>query len=304
MEMELNTLTLRSHAKINLYLSVLHKRPDGYHEIETLMQTVDLTDTLKFTPEAEEVTLTCSNPDVPLDQSNLVYKAVALMRRVYGKTAGLRVHIEKNIPVAAGLAGGSGNAAMTLHALNGLWRLGLTDAELMARAGELGSDVPFCLRGGMAIGRGRGERLEWVDFTPDACFVLVHPPQAVSSAWAYQQLKMGLTNSSSSINLGVSVFRGTGYNDLAKQLRNDLETPVRAAFPVIDRIYAAFHAAGVYSVLMSGSGPTVFGMVPDRSTAEQVAACMRAHGDSSWRVFVTAPSEPYKEIPFQLEIGA
>ena len=175
-------MILYSFAKINLSLHLLGKRPDGYHEIETLMQTVDLADKIRMTECKEGTTVTCSDPIVPSDERNLAYKAIDLIRSTYRITkTGIQVHIDKQIPVASGLAGGSGNAAMTLHGLNKIWSLGLSREQLMALAAKLGSDVPYCLFGGMARASGRGEKVKWLDVENPFYFILINPPIAVSS---------------------------------------------------------------------------------------------------------------------------
>jgi 4-diphosphocytidyl-2-C-methyl-D-erythritol kinase len=282
-------VTLYSFAKINPVLRVLRKRPDGYHDIETVFQTVDLYDTLTFSPQAGGTLLTCTDPAVPTDERNLVCKAVALIRERYGCSAGIRIDIDKRIPVAAGLAGGSGNAAVTLHALNRLWALGLSEETLRDLAARLGADVPFCLSGGTAVGRGRGERLEWIETGCPAHFVLVNPPLSVSSAWAYQHVKIELTNGMPCINLDVSVWRSGDFGQWIRGLHNDLEAPVRAAFPVVDRVRQALLSGGASGAVMSGSGPTVFGVVPDRTVAERVAGRVRRRADARWRVFAVSP---------------
>lgn len=286
--MTMTTLSLHSYAKINLGLRVLRKRPDGYHEIETLMQTVDLTDTITVTAQQSGTTVTCTDPKVPTDERNLVAQAVRLMRDRYGIDAGVRIDIQKRIPVAAGLAGGSGNGAMTLLALNHLWRLALADDELFDLAILLGSDVPFCLTGGTTIARGRGECLEYLDTICPGMFILVNPSCAISSAWAYQHVKIDLTNTHSCINFVVCALRQNDITRLVSRVHNDLEESVLGVFPVVDRVKRTLIDCGAAGALMSGSGPTVFGIVPNRVTAEQVADRVR-QADPQWRVYVVSP---------------
>lgn len=282
-------MILDSYAKINLVLRVLRKRPDGYHDIETILQTVDLTDTLTFTAANVGVHLTCTDPDVPTDHRNLVHKAVALVQARYRRTHGIQVHIEKRIPVAAGLAGGSGNAAATLHALNRMWALNLGEGELLSLAAELGSDTPFCLFGGTATGQGRGEQLAWLDVVGSGHFVLVNPPCAVSAAWAYQNLKLELTNAISCINLDVSVLHGGSLDRWLARWHNDLETPVQSEYPVVDQARLLLRTVGAIRILMSGSGPTVFGFFKDRNTAELAANKICQQVESDWRIYVVSP---------------
>ncbi|MBM3265046.1 MAG: 4-(cytidine 5'-diphospho)-2-C-methyl-D-erythritol kinase [candidate division Zixibacteria bacterium] len=282
-------LTLFSFAKINLVLRVLRKRPDRYHDIETIMQTVDLTDTLTFSPVRSGISVTCTAPDVPVDERNLAYKAAQLLRERYGCRKGVRIHIDKRIPVAGGLAGGSGNAAMTLHALNRLWKLDLNRETLLGLSAELGSDVPFCLFGGMAAGEGRGERLTRLNSKSKEGFLLVNPACAVSSAWAYRNANLELTNVMSCINLDVSVWQGSDFQRKISHLYNDLESAVCAAYPMVEQARLSLKKCGAAGVLMSGSGPTVFGVFPDRADAEAARQRLIGHIEPAWRMFVVSP---------------
>ena len=288
-ETPVTPLTLFSFAKINPVLRVLRKRPDGFHDIETILQTVDLTDSLTFTPATSGVHLTCTEPSVPVDHRNLAHKAVALVQSRYGCKQGIKIHIEKRIPVAAGLAGGSGNAAVTLHALNRMWALHLGEGELLSLAAELGSDTPFCLYGGTASGQGRGEQLSWLDVVSSGHFVLVNPPCTVSAAWAYQNLKLGLTNAMSRINLDVSALQAGCLDHWLSRWHNDLEAPVQVEYPMVDQARRLLKTVGAIRVLMSGSGPTVFGFYSERTKAVQAANTVRQQLGIGWRVYVVSP---------------
>lgn len=282
-------MILRSHAKINLCIHLLGKRSDGYHEIVTLMETVDLADEVQVTAQETGITVTCTDPNVPTDSRNLVNKAVELVRQRYGLgDQGVRIDIVKRIPVAAGLAGGSGNAAMTLHGLNKIWSLGLQKENLIDLAAHLGSDVPFCLYGGTAVASGRGEKVAWLKETGSRHYLLVCPPLAVSSEWAYGRWKLGLTKDVQRINLISSVMQAGSAEKLAACLHNDLEPGVRSAFPEIGRARGLLKDAGLEGILMSGSGPVVFGLAPDRPTAERIACDLRKTVKSSWQVFAVS----------------
>ena len=282
-------MILRSYAKINLGIHLLGKRSDGYHEIVTLMETVDLSDDVEVTGQEKGTAVSCTDPGVPTDGTNLVSRAAALVRDRYGLgDRGVRIHIEKRIPVAAGLAGGSGNAAMTLHGLNALWSLRLQKAELMELASELGSDVPFCLYGGAAVATGRGEQVAWLEHTGHRHYVLVCPPLAVSSGWAYGRTKLELTKDRSSINLVSSVMQAGDVENLATCLHNDLEPAVRAAHPEIDRARGLLVDAGLEGILMSGSGPAVFGLASGRKAADRMARDLRGRVEPAWRVFAVS----------------
>lgn len=284
-------MTLRSFAKINLGIHLLGKRADGYHEIVTLMETVDLADDLEMSGQEKGTAVICSDPAVPTDRRNLVHRAAELLRERYGLgDRGVRIHIEKRIPVAAGLAGGSGNAAMTLCGLNAFWSLGLQEEDLLDLAAELGSDVPFCLHGGVAVASGRGEKVAWLDAPGPRHYVLVCPPLEVASGWAYNRWKMELTKDASCINLISSVMQAGDANRLASCLHNDLEPAVRETHPEIDRARALLSDAGLKGILMSGSGPTVFGLAPGRAEAERIARDLRGRTEPSWRVFPVSSS--------------
>ena len=284
----MSPFSLPSYAKINLGLQVIRKRPDGYHDIETVMQTVDLTDTVTVAPLPSQIEVTCTDPSVPVDDRNLVYRAAQMLRDQFGIEGGVRIDIQKQIPVAAGLAGGSGNGAVTLLALNRLWELNLSEQDLLGLAAQLGSDIPFCMIGGTALATGRGEHVEQLDVQCPCAFVLATPDCQISSAWVYQNLKISLTNTHSMINLILCALRQSDTMQLVSCIQNDLEKSVLEAFPIVDRVKRVLAGCGASGVLMSGSGPTVFGIVPERTVAEQVAACVR-QAAVGWRVFVTSP---------------
>ncbi|MBT5873899.1 MAG: 4-(cytidine 5'-diphospho)-2-C-methyl-D-erythritol kinase [Candidatus Latescibacteria bacterium] len=284
----MDSLTIESYAKVNLGLWVTGKRPDGYHDIETIMQTVDLKDTIEVSRSPSDLVITCTDPEVPTDHQNLAYQAAESLRVRYKITSGARIHIHKRIPVAAGLAGGSGNGAATLRALNRLWKIGLSESKLIQFAAELGSDVPFCMTGGTALASGRGERLEPLEVSCPGIFVLVKPLCQVSSAWAYQNLRIGLTKLDRKVNLVVCALQQSDRLKLANCLQNDLERPVLPAFPIVEQVKHLLTENGAEGVTMSGSGPTVFGIAQDRTTAEHIA-CSVTSSDPDLRVFVCAP---------------
>jgi len=296
-------MILYSFAKINLSLHLLGKRPDGYHEIETLMQTVDLSDKITMTECKEGTTVTCSDPTVPSDERNLAYKAIDLVRSNFRITKpGIQVQIDKQIPVAAGLAGGSGNAAMTLHGLNKIWSLGLSMEGLITLAAELGSDIPFCLFGGMALASSRGDQVKWLEEENPFHFVLINPPVAISSAWAYQHAKINLTNSVSCISLMLSLLRDGDLERFNLYLHNDLEPAVQSAFSVVREARDILMDVGASGVLMSGSGPTVFGVLPNQTEADRLADQVRRRVGPQWRVFsVSAISQ--QEISSRCRLG-
>jgi 4-diphosphocytidyl-2-C-methyl-D-erythritol kinase len=269
-------LTEKAQAKINLTLDVLHKRPDGYHEVEMVMQTVDLSDHLQFQERSDgEIVLTCTAPYIPLDQRNLVYQAAQLMRETYGITKGLHIHIEKRIPVAAGLAGGSSDAAATLRGLNRLWNLGLSLDELAELGAKIGSDVPFCIYGGTAIARGRGEKIERLPNVAPTWVVLVKPPIAVSTADVYGRLRADEIEHHPSTEAMVAALQTGDVKVISSQLGNVLEGVTFAMYPEVERLKQQLLKFGAQGALMSGSGPTLFALVEREQKAVRICNALR-----------------------------
>jgi len=249
--------SLLAPAKINLFLKVLYQRPDGYHEIESLMQAVSLFDRLTFSPASKIIVQTRGAKIAQKD--NLVTKALLLLQKYAGIKKGLRVVIDKNIPTAAGLGGGSSDAATALLGACRLWQIPLSLSELSYLGAQIGSDVPFFFTSGQALAAGRGEKLAPLSFPTDYFLVLACPKFHISTPWAYQELKLGLTNSKSKANF----FRRRIGENLrrpphALTFSNDLEAPVIRRFPEVERIKEALLAKGLEPVLMSGSGPAVW----------------------------------------------
>ncbi len=261
-------MKVKAYAKINLYLQVRSKRTDGYHEIETLMQAIGLYDELVLTKAVRGISISCSDKRLPVGPANLVYRAAQAMRQAAlnrgRKIAGIRIHLKKNIPVGAGLGGGSSDAASTLKALNRLWRVGLSPVELAGIGSQLGSDVPFFIYGGSAVARGRGEKLCPVKGLPGRRLVLIKPPFGVSTRWAYENLKINLTKTPKNSKIIFYKLRKNHPKNLAWYLFNDLESVCGQKHPLLLRIKRDMLALGALAALMSGSGSTVFAIVPNR----------------------------------------
>lgn len=278
-----NTLTYRSYAKINLYLDVLDRRRDGFHNIETIFQTVSLADELTFTGTASGIALGCSRPDLSTGPENLVCKAAALLQSKTGCTRGTTIHLEKNIPIAAGLAGGSGNAAAALEGLNTLWDLGLSHKELSALALQLGSDVPYCLVGGTQGATGRGEELFPLPSLPETWCVIVHPPVQVSTAAVYNSPKL-VRNEEQPSEGRTARFRSAldalRKGDWEHAIFNRMEGPVFAQHPSLETIKYRLLDAGCIAAAMSGSGPTLFGICASRDAADHTAEFLAPHATS------------------------
>jgi 4-diphosphocytidyl-2-C-methyl-D-erythritol kinase len=260
-------MEFHSPAKINFRLKVIGRRPDGYHELVSIMVPVGLCDTIEVRPSPKQgVQLSCSGLFVPEGEENLVLRACQVFFVRTGLEPRLSIKLVKNIPVAAGLGGGSSNAASTLMALNEMFSEPLSFSELKELALALGADVPFFLYRKPCMARGIGEVLEPISNWPQFWYVIVMPPIAVSTAWVYANLKLELTNNKYNGNL--HSFSGDS-GDIASLLENDLETVTDAHYPVIGFIKQALLDTGAKGALMSGSGPSVFGIFESENHARR-----------------------------------
>ena len=273
-------------AKVNLGLAVHRRRPDGYHDISTLLLKISLVDEVRLTAQPREIVVHCEHPEVPSDARNLAHRAaVALQPGAPGQ--GVCLTLQKTIPVAAGLGGGSSDAAATLIGLNMLWQLGLSSTELAAYAARLGADVPFFLLPTVAaMGYGRGDDLEPVACPRTFYLVLVKPPIAVSTAWVYQQLRFELTAPPKDTTILKQCLESGDIEGLGAVCFNDLEAVVVRHVPVVQDVKRALMRPGVYGVCMSGSGPTVYALCPSWDVAHEVASAVRQRG---WGVWVCQP---------------
>lgn len=277
------SLTLRTSAKVNLVLEVLGKRGDGYHELSTVLQAVDLFDRLVL-EEDEALAFRTTDPELPTDDANLVVRAARLLREAAGVTRGARITLEKRIPVAAGLGGGSSDAAATLWGLNRLWRLGWGRERLAGLAADLGTDIPFFLSGGRALGTGRGERLRPLPATPAMSLVLVKPRFPLSTREVYARVPSGLQDDGSRTRRLVRALGSRDSSRIAMSLYNALEAVVEPAYPEITRIKQALLSAGALASLMSGSGPTVLGVARSPDHARQLRRRVTTASWSAWAV--------------------
>lgn len=271
------SIKTKSYAKINWTLQVLFKREDGFHELRTIYQTVSLHDTLTVTETDGPIEILCDDPRVPCDETNLAFKAAALLREAAGASKGARIEIEKRIPVAAGLGGGSSNAAATLLALVKLWQVEIDERTLFRIAASLGSDVPFFLMGGTALGVGRGEEVSPIEQVDCQHLLLVNPGFAVSTRDAYEKLSR-LTRPEAANNIPFTLLAAKGITELPLVARNDLEEAVVAAHPEIAEVKRRLLSLGARHALMSGSGATVFGVFDNSQTIEQAESEVRAAG--------------------------
>jgi 4-diphosphocytidyl-2-C-methyl-D-erythritol kinase len=276
-------LALRAPAKVNLTLEVLGKRPDGYHEIATVMQAVDLFDRLTV-ETADVISLETSDPGLPTDDGNLVIRAARLLQEAAKNKEGARIRLDKQIPVAAGLGGGSSDAAATLWALNRIWGLRWSRARLAELGSRIGSDVPFFLGRGRAVGTGRGERLRGLTSTGGLALVLVNPNFPLSTAEVYGRVPKGWSAEPQGTARMVEALRSHNARGVAAALTNTLEILVEPAVPMIGRMKAALLAAGALGAMMSGSGPTVFGLARSFDHARAIRRLVNRAGWSCWSV--------------------
>ena len=285
----MSTVVRQSPCKVNLLLNILRKREDGFHELESVMQPVLLCDRLEVGKSASGIALSCSNPALPVDATNLVHKAATAFLRAAGILDGVSIRLEKIIPLAAGLGGGSGNAAHTLGALNELFDLPLSSAKLQELAAALGSDVPFFLQSQPALAYGRGELIHSLAPFPalrGAHILLIHPGFGISTAWAYQSLARfpdALHGKVGRAQQLIGLLQGTDLAAAGRACYNSLEAPALPKHPLLALYQNFLRANGAPVVLMSGSGSTTFAIAPTRDTAERLRERFQSRfGPSVW----------------------
>ncbi len=264
-------ITIESPAKVNLILKVLRRREDGYHDIASLMQKVSLADEMEFSPRREGIALACPGSHLPTGEGNLVVRAARTLFAEAGFAGGVEITLRKRIPTAAGLGGGSSNAATTLTVLNSLFQFGFDRERLIRIGARLGADVPFFLYGSTAWAFGIGEILEPAEPPPGMWLVLVNPGFEVHTKWVYQSLNLPLTKTP----LKYSIPTFSGVRGLAAALSNDLETVTVARHPVLEELKGFLLRQGALGSLMSGSGPTVFGLFENEPDAIKAEGALR-----------------------------
>lgn len=261
----------KAPAKINLLLNVLAKRKDGYHEVEMIMTMIDLADRLQLQMIPENKIVIASQVNcIPLDKRNLAFQAAKLVKERYHIKQGVYIYLDKHIPVAAGLAGGSSNAAAVLRGLNKLWQLNMSVQEMQKLGEELGSDVPFCVTGGTAIARGRGERLEKIISLPQCWVIIAKPPINVATVDIYRRLRIGDINGRPSLSNMITAIHNQNFREICKSLENVLEEVTLSMHPAVKKIKNVMKTLGAEGVLMSGSGPTVFGLVSKQTKIARI----------------------------------
>ena len=269
-------MRLRALAKINLGLDILRKREDGYHEVRMIMQTIQMYDVLEIRRVKKPgISLSVNYPYIPNDERNLVYKAAKRLMDEFQVKSGVDIRLEKFIPVAAGMAGGSSDAAAALVGINRLFKLGLSEKDLMDRAVNIGADVPYCVMRGTALAEGIGEKLTRITPVPD-CFVLIGKPGInVSTKAAYESLQLDKITTHPDIDGMIKDIECGNLLAMTEKMGNVFEPGIIGKYPVIGEIKELMEAHGALKAMMSGSGPTVFGIFDDRKKMEAAAAALR-----------------------------
>lgn len=285
----LETLEMKAYAKVNLGLDVLRKREDGYHEVRMIMQTVGLYDVLRFQVLDEDaIVITSDMEDLPVQEDNLIYKAVQLMKDVYHIKKGMKIELSKNIPVAAGMAGGSTDCAVALIAAAKLFELDLSKETLMELGVKLGADVPYCILRGTAISEGIGEVLTPLPAIPDCYFLIAKPQIAVSTKYVYEHFDAKKDVQHPNIDGMIHAIEHSDLGGITNYMENVLEAVTVLEYPVIDTIKQSMKENGAKNAIMSGSGPTVFGIFDDLTKAEQAREEIIRH-DYTKQVYIVKP---------------
>jgi len=282
-------MRLKSPCKVNLLLNILGKRADGFHELETVMHPVNLFDEIEMSRSAGGVQLTCTDPSLPTDAGNLVHRAATAFLQKTGIREGVRIHLEKKIPLAAGLGGGSGNAATTLLGLNELFGKPLAPAALDETAATLGSDIPFFLQSKPGLGTGRGEKIQPLDFFPalaGSAMVLIHPGFGISTPWAYQNLARfpaALNGTPGRAQKLIARLQMADLRTAGAEFYNSLEAPALDKYPLLSLFQDFLRENGAAATLMSGSGSTTFAITENLSAAENLAEKFKIKfGETYW----------------------
>ncbi len=286
----MEAIKIKAMGKVNLGLDVLGKKPNGYHEVRMIMQSVELGDTLKFTKTAEGITIRTNKKDLPTDEGNLIYRAIQLMQEEYHLKGGVSVRLDKQIPVAAGMAGGSADAAAALIAMNQLYDLKLNTQKLCELGVKLGADIPFCIVGGTVLAEGIGEELTVLPKAP-ACYLLIARPDImVSTKAVYEALDHDGVESHPDIDGMVQAIWKNHLDGITERMENVLEAVTVKQYPVVEQLKDKMRQEGAIEAVMSGSGPTVFGVYRDAVSAGEAYKQIMASGLSS-QTFVTRFSD-------------
>ena len=265
----MNEYKTKAYAKINLGLDVIGRLENGYHEVKMVMQTVGIYDELSFEKTEAGIVVTTDSGELPTDENNLIYKAAKLMLETYGITEGVRIHLQKNIPIAAGMAGGSTDAAATMKGISKLFELNRPLRELRDLGVKIGADVPYCIMGGTALAEGIGEKLTPLPAAPECFLVVAKPDINVSTKYVYEHLDAEGVCEHPDIDGMVKAIEDGSLQGILDRMGNVLETVTVKAHPIIDTIKIRMKELGAVEAMMSGSGPTVFGVFVDEGRARE-----------------------------------
>ena len=284
----MDNISLKALAKINLGLDVVRRREDGYHEVRMIMQTIHLFDRLDISKTKEDgIQIQCNLPFVPTNESNLVYKAAKMLKDEFNITEGVSVNLQKRIPVAAGMAGGSTDGAAMLYGMNQIFDLGLSQQELMERGVKLGADVPYCLMRGTALAEGIGEELTQLPPMVKCPVLIAKPAISVSTKFVYENLKLNDETIHPDIDQLITDIKAKDLHAIAGHMGNVLESVTIPEYPIIAKIKEQMMKSGAINSMMSGSGPTVFGLFEDEETAQKAYDDMVASGLAK-QIYVTS----------------
>lgn len=277
-------MRMKAYAKVNISLDIVGKREDGYHLLEMIMQSIDLYDEIVIEKQKKEITIKCNKPYVPTDERNLAYKAAQLFIEKYNIDSGVNINIKKNIPVCAGLAGGSTDAATVLKIMNSLFNINASDEELMILGLKLGADVPYCIKGGTALCKGIGEEVTALKGFKDKVIVLVKPPFGVSTNSVYQEFNIEKARNHPNTNLIIDSINNDNLKMVCDNMKNLLENVTLRKHKILINIKEEMRYNGAMGTMMSGSGPTVFAFFDDMLKAQR---CFEKMKEKYSDVFIT-----------------
>ncbi len=285
----MDSIQLKAMGKINLGLDVIRRRPDGYHEVKMVMQTVNLYDKVRITVNAKPgIRVSTNLPFLPVNENNIVYKAAQLLIDAHDLNQGVTIELEKHIPVAAGMAGGSTDGAAVIFGMNRLFRLGMSRQQMMEAGLKLGADVPYCIMRGTALSQGIGEILTPLPGMPDCHILIARPGISVSTKFVYENLKLDQIHRHPDIDGVVSAIEAGDLKRMADKIENVLESVTIPAYPVIEDMKALMKKQGALNALMSGSGPTVFGIFEDEQRARTAFEAMK-ESQLAKQIFLARP---------------
>ena len=291
----MDRVVTKAYAKINLGLDVLRKRPDGYHDVKMVMQTVDLYDVLLVSKKQEDtITISTKNEELPVNEDNLIYKAIKLMKDVYGFPGGVHVELVKNIPIAAGMAGGSTDAAAAMRAVNTLFELNRPLKELETHAVKIGADVPYCIQGGTVLSEGIGELLTDLPDAPQCILLIAKPDINVSTKYVYENLNLPGIQKHPDIDAVVKAIKAGDAMGMIEPMDNVLATVTEGKYGIIKEIKQTMLRNGAMKALMSGSGPTVFGIFENMVQAATAFDAIKEKGMAR-EIFISKFVNPQEE---------